>query len=156
MRHCGWKSKRKTSCVLHCTICKKLPPTSCLCVCVYASTLSCVQLFKTPWTIAYWAPLSMESSRQEYWGGLPYPTPGYLPDPGIEPASLVSPSLAGGFFATGPPGKQVKYFHKVVKFSLCCVWEWRHCQWFIMDSEDRIVISYSLRFRNAHSLEILL
>ena len=42
----------------------------------------------------------MEFSRQEYWSGLPFPTPGDLPDPGIEPASLPSPVLAGGFFTT--------------------------------------------------------
>ena len=42
--------------------------------------------------------MSMEFSRKEYWGGLPFPTPGNLPDPGIEPASLVSPALAGDFF----------------------------------------------------------
>ena len=47
----------------------------------------------------------MEFSRQEYWSGLPYPTPGDLPDAGIEPASLVSPALAGGFFTAGLPGK---------------------------------------------------
>ena len=52
----------------------------------------------TPWTIAHQAPLSMEFSRQEYWSGLPFPIPGDLPDPGIEPTSLVSPALAGGFF----------------------------------------------------------
>ena len=46
------------------------------------------------------APLSMESSRQQYWSGLPFPTPGDLPNPGIEPASLTSPALAGGFFTT--------------------------------------------------------
>ena len=51
------------------------------------------------------APLSMEFSRQDYWSGLPFPTPGDLADPGIEAASLVSPALAGRFFITGPPGK---------------------------------------------------
>ena len=44
-------------------------------------------------------------SRQEYWSGLPFLPPGDLPDPGIEPASLASPALAGGFFTTVPPGK---------------------------------------------------
>ena len=52
----------------------------------------------TPWTVAHQAPLSMEFSRQEYWSGLPFPSPGHLPKPGIKPASLVSPALAGGFF----------------------------------------------------------
>ena len=56
----------------------------------------------TPWTVAHHAPLSMEFSRQEYWSGLPFPSPGDLPNPGMEPAS---PSLAEGFFATEPPGK---------------------------------------------------
>ena len=47
----------------------------------------------------------MGFSRQEYWGGLPFPSPGDLPDLGIKPVSLVSPALAGGFFTTKPPGK---------------------------------------------------
>ena len=50
-------------------------------------SLSHVQLIATPWTIAYQAPLSMGFSRQEYWSGLPFPFPGNLPDPGIEPGS---------------------------------------------------------------------
>ena len=49
--------------------------------------LSCVQLFVTPWTIVYQASPSMGFSRQEYWSGLPFPSPGDLPDPGIEPWS---------------------------------------------------------------------
>ena len=61
--------------------------------------------FGTPWTIIRQAPVSMEFSRQEYWSGLPFPTPGDLPDSGIEYVSLVSPVLAGGFFITEPPGK---------------------------------------------------
>ena len=72
-------------------------------VCVCA--LSGVQLFVTLWTVALQAPLSMEFSRQEYWSGLPFPPAGDLPDPGVEPRSLVSPALAGGFFTTDPPGK---------------------------------------------------
>ena len=57
-------------------------------------------LFATLWTVAHQAPLSMKFSRQEYWSGLPFPPPGDLPDPGIEPASLISPALPGGFFTT--------------------------------------------------------
>ena len=56
--------------------------------------------FATPWTVTHQAPLSTEVSGQEYWGGLSFPTPGDLPDPGIEPTSLASPALAGGFLAT--------------------------------------------------------
>ena len=51
----------------------------------HASMLSCVRLFVTPWTVAYQAPQSTEFSRQEYWSGLPFPSPGDLTDPGIEP-----------------------------------------------------------------------
>ena len=54
----------------------------------------------TPWTVARQAPLSMGFSRQEHWIGLPLPSPGDLPDPGIEPVSLTSPALAGMFFTT--------------------------------------------------------
>ena len=67
--------------------------------------LSHVRLFMTPRTAAHQAPLSMEVSRQEYWNGLSFPAPGDLPDPGIKPLSPLSPALAGGFFATVPPGK---------------------------------------------------
>ena len=62
--------------------------------------LSHVRLFATPWTIAYKAPPSMGFSREEYWSGLPFPSSGHLPNPGIEPGSLQSPALAGGFFTT--------------------------------------------------------
>ena len=62
------------------------------------SHFSCGHLSATLWTVAYQAPLSMGFSRQEYWSGLPWPPPGDLPDPGIKPASLASPALAGGFF----------------------------------------------------------
>ena len=64
------------------------------------SRFSHVQLFATLWTAARQAPLSLEFSRQEYWRGLLCPLPGDLPDPGIEPESLRSPALAGGFFIT--------------------------------------------------------
>ena len=54
---------------------------------VKVKSLSCVQLFATPWTVAHQAPPSMEFSRQEYWSGLPFPSPGDLPDQGIKPGS---------------------------------------------------------------------
>ena len=74
-------------------------------VAVVVQLLNRVQLFVTPWTVAYQAHLSKEFPRQEYWSGLPFPSPGDLPDPGIEPTSpawqgdslplshLVSPQL---------------------------------------------------------------
>ena len=61
-----------------------------------------VRLFVTPWTAAHQAPLSMEFSMQEYWNGLPFPTSGDLPNPGIKIASLTSPALTGRFFSTEP------------------------------------------------------
>ena len=73
-------------------------------VCVL-SCFSCAWLFVTPWTVAHQAPLSMGFSGQEYWSGLPFPSPrdllnpGNLPDPGIQPC--LSPALAGEFFTNG-------------------------------------------------------
>ena len=69
-------------------------------MCYVLSHFSHVQLFVTLWTIAHQAPLSMGFSRQEYWSGLPCPSPGDLPNPEIEHLSLMSPALAGGFFST--------------------------------------------------------
>ena len=53
--------------------------------------------YMSPWTVACQVPLSRRFSRQEYWSGLPFPTLGNLPDPGIEPMTLASHALAGGF-----------------------------------------------------------
>ena len=64
-----------------------------------------LRLFVTPWTVAFQAPLPKEFSRQKYWSGLSFSTPGDISNLGIEPASLASPALAGGFFTTVPPGK---------------------------------------------------
>ena len=68
-------------------------------------SLSGVQLFATPWTAARQAPVSIRFSRQEYWGGWPFPPPRDLPNPGIKPISHVSLALAGRFFTTDLPGK---------------------------------------------------
>ena len=64
---------------------------------IWENSLSCGPLFGTPWTVAHQAPLSMGFSRQGYWSGLPFPSPGHLPNPGIKTAS---PALAGGLFVT--------------------------------------------------------
>ena len=69
---------------------------------VKVKSLSRIQLFATPWTIAYQAPLSMEFSREEYWSGLPFPSQGELPDPGIERRS---PALQAEVLPSEPPGK---------------------------------------------------
>ena len=63
---------------------------------------SCVQIFATPWTIVHHASLSMELSRQQYWSGFPYSSPGDLPGSGIK---LMSPALSSGFFSTEPLGE---------------------------------------------------
>ena len=79
----------------------------CVCVCararVHVCALSCfshVRLFATLWTVAHQASLSMGFFKQEYWSGLPWPSPGDLPDPGIEPASPTYLSLVDRFFTT--------------------------------------------------------
>ena len=71
-------------------------------VIVVVHLLSRILLFATPWTVALQVSLSMRFSSQEYWSGLPFPSPGDLPGPGLE---LVSPALAGGFFMAELPGK---------------------------------------------------
>ena len=65
----------------------------------------CVRLFATPWTVAYQAPLSMGFSRKEYWSGLPFPSPGDLPNSGIEPES---PALEADALTSEPPGKPLE------------------------------------------------
>ena len=72
----------------------------CVCVCAVLSCFSCVWLCTIPWTVTRQAPLSLEFSRQEYWSGLPFPSPGDLLDPEIKTTSLMFSSLAGRFFTT--------------------------------------------------------
>ena len=69
---------------------------------VKVKSLSRVRLFATPWTVTYQAPPSMEFSRQEYWSGLPFPSPGDLPDSGIKSRS---PDLQADALPSEPPGK---------------------------------------------------
>ena len=76
----------------------KILASSCACM---LSCFSCVQLFVILLTVACQAPLFMGFSKQEYWSGVPSPSPGDLPDWGMEATSLASPALAGGFFTTG-------------------------------------------------------
>ena len=71
----------------------------CVCVCVRARSVTPDSL-QPPWTVANQAPLSLEFSRREYWNGFLVPPPGNLPNPGIEPISLSSTALEGGFFST--------------------------------------------------------
>ena len=72
---------------------------------IHAHSLQSCPTLCDPWTVAHQGPLSMGFSRQEHWSELPFPSPGDRPDPGIKPASPLSPELAGGFLTTEPPGK---------------------------------------------------
>ena len=71
---------------------------------VKVKSLSRIRLFATPWTVAHQAPLSMGFSRHEYWGGLPFPSPGDLPDPGIKSKS---PALQADTLTSEPPKNQI-------------------------------------------------
>ena len=75
---------------------------------------SCLTLCD-PWTVAHQAPPSTGFSRQEYWSGLPFPSPGDLPDPGIEPRS---PTLQADALTSAPPGKPSSYCRQVLNKSL--------------------------------------
>ena len=92
-------------------------------------SLSRVQLFETPWTVAYQAPLSMEFSRQEYWSGLPFPSPGDLPNPGIEPRS---PTLQADTLPSEPPGNtsicvhQIECIFRRYYSILCASFSWEY------------------------------
>ena len=79
---------------------------------VKVKQLSCFRLFATPWTVAYQAPSSMRFSRQKYWSGLPFPSPGDLPDPGIKPGS---PALQVDVLTSEPPGKPLGIHIQVQK-----------------------------------------
>ena len=78
-------------------------------------SLSRVRLFATPWTVAPQAPPSMGFSRQEYWSGFPFPSPGDLPDPGIEPRS---PALQADTLTSEPPGKPLFALGNVILLSM--------------------------------------
>ena len=85
----------------------------------------------TPWTAALQAPLSMGFCRQECWNGMPCPPPGDLSKPGIEPASLISPALAGGFFTPSAPGKLRTTWSKSEE----------SCPFFLLHPPDRPLVS---------------
>ena len=96
----------------------------CLCVCVCVCVFSHSVMSDS---VACQAPLSMKFYRQKSWSGLPFPTPGDLPNPVIEPMSLASPALAGRFFITLPPGEphyslgNTNENHKEIGYILCII-----------------------------------
>ena len=123
------------------------PPRAHEWVSEWVKSLSRVRLFATPWTVAHQAPPSMEFSKQEYWSGLPFPSPGDLPDPGIKPAS---PALQADALSPEPPGKpdvcmmgkrtRSKKLHSHRRFTVRrvpwapCVCETSLCVWWTVQS----------------------
>ena len=105
---CLSQRERERKCVCVC-VCVCV----CLCVCTrahartHAWMLCLVWFFATPWTVTCQAPLSMGFPRQEYWSGLPFPSPGALPSSETEPRAPMSLALLSGFFPTGLSGKMV-------------------------------------------------
>ena len=91
-------------------------------------SLSCVWLSATAWTVVYQASLSMGFSRQEYWSGLPFPSPGDLPDPGIKPRS---PALQADTSPSEPQGKPMSCIGSGKRFEVKSVWNtwkaWNQC-----------------------------
>ena len=89
-------------------------------------SLSCVGLFATLWSVAYQVPPSMGFSRQEYWSGVPLPSPGDVPDPGIEPGS---PALRAGALPSEPPGN----VRILLLYLLTCLWKsFVHLSFFLL------------------------
>ena len=84
-------------------------------LCVYVLSPPVVSHSATPMTVAWWAPLCMGFSRQEYWSRLPFPSPGDLPDPGVKFTSL---ALAGAFFTTALPGTLASFLLLLKLFSM--------------------------------------
>ena len=85
------------------------------CCCCYCLVVKLYLILATPWTVARQVPLSMGFPRQEYWRGLPFTSPGDLPNPRMSP---VSPALAGGFFTAEPLGKPVKLVQRKYNFEM--------------------------------------
>ena len=86
-------------------------------------SLSPIRLFVTPWTVAYQAPLSMGFSRQQYWNGLPFPSPGDLPNPEIEPGS---PALQADTLPSELPGKPQIFFKYLFNPKYLLIWIFLH------------------------------
>ena len=100
---------------------------------------SVMSVSATLWIVAHQAPLSRGSSRQEYWSGLPFPSPGDLPDPGIE---LKSPGLAGGFFTTSTTGKHLNTRKYIRQKSKCILNDCRRLIKHVRMVPHRLFYSY--------------
>ena len=116
-------------------------------------SLSRVQLFVTPWTVVYPVSPSMGFSRQEYWSGLPFPSPGDLPDPGIEPEF---PALSADALPSEPPGKYTKtcmWIFIAALFIIAKTWKQPRCpsmsEWINKLQHDPLY--YSMEYYLAHT-----
>ena len=105
-------------------------------LCLKVKSLSRVQLFVTPWTVAYQAPPSIGFSRQEYWSGLPFSSPGDLPDSGIE---LGFPTLGADALTSEPPGKPIMPY-QIIKIYL---WRYLTHHSFIYNNVKYMLIQFS-------------
>ena len=106
-----------------------------------------VQLFVTACTVSHQALLSMGFFRQEYYSGLPFPSPSDLPNLGIEPASPVTPSLAGRFFTTKPSGNCLHYVHTFPSGSLT----WRVKKIFIDQNDTNCLFTVHWPWLHVHT-----
>ena len=114
----------------------------------HTQSLSRVWLFKTLWTVACQASLSMGFSRQHYWSELPFPPPGDLPNPGIKPTS---PASAGRFFKSKLPGKHCKLTKSLGEISSATKWVQQRNA--VFDQSCSIICSHSfIRLFTFHSL----
>ena len=114
----GGRSQPGSQTSIHPSIHPPIHPFIQVCACVL-SHISRVRLFATIWTVAYQAPLSKGFFRQEYWSGLPCLSPGDLPGPGIEPMSLMSPTLTDGFFTTSATREVHSFMYSTFNRYLC-------------------------------------
>ena len=136
----------------------------CICICLCVCVCACVSVFSlsvrsdsfaASWTVACQAPLSVVFFRQEYWSGLPFPLPGDLPDPGIEPMYPMFPALAGRFSTTKSAGNPQPWYSiysslwlnnvqtflihspdDYIVFTFCLLWiipSWTSCTSFYVD-----------------------
>jgi len=117
---------------------------------VKAMSLSCIRLLVTPWTVAYQVSLSMGFSRQEYWSGLPFPSPGDLPDPGIKPRS---PILEADALTSEPPGKPYCVAHSRLTINI----SWRNkwlIKWSGWSMENAARLSIILKYLNCFCTDV--
>ena len=119
------------------------------------SHFSCVQLFATLWTVAHQTLLSIRLSRQEYWSGLPFLSPGDHLDTGIEPASFTSPALAGKFFTTSATWETPLVYYNTIVNTICHIYMYQKqivclCVYFICTAG----CVWSLGCRSGYRLQV--